>query len=240
MAHNHECIITLDIETTPTVNQAVHAEIAASITAPGNYKKPESIAEWEATQKPALVHDAILKTSFDGSRGHIAVIGAAVNDEDPVSFWREGTEPHKHEGDILAEFFEWLMQAYKPTEQMLPRFVGHNIANFDLRFMFQRAIILGIRPPAFIPFNDKPWSDRIYDTMVQWSGVKGSISQDQLSRALGQDGKGDMDGSKVWGAVQEGRIAEVASYCEDDVWQARNNYKRMNFLPVLKRVAQAA
>ena len=41
--------------------------------------------------------------------------------------------------------------------------------------------------------------------------------------------KGDIDGSKVWKAVQDGRIDEVAEYCAKDVERVRAIYKRMNF-----------
>jgi len=54
----------LDIETLPTSDAAVMAEIAASVTPPGSYKKPETIAEWERETKPGLVKEAIAKTSF--------------------------------------------------------------------------------------------------------------------------------------------------------------------------------
>ena len=44
------------------------------------------------------------------------------------------------------------------------------------------------------------------------------VSLDHLSRALGFPGKpADVDGSQVERMVQEGRIAEVAAYCETDV-----------------------
>lgn len=221
--------ITLDLETTPTVDEAVKAKIAEGITHPSNMSKADTIAAWAAEKKPALVHEAILKTSFDGAAGHICVIGAAMNDDEPVTFWKPGTEPHLHEAEILKEFFYFLKDAYSPSCEMRPLFIGHNIVNFDLLFLRQRAIILGIAPPAIIPFGEPAWSDRIHDNMLAFAGLRGSISQDKLSKALGQPGKAGMDGSKVWGAVCEGRIAEVAEYCADDVRQARANYKRITF-----------
>lgn len=238
---DHKSVFVFDLETTPSVDPAVHARIAEEITHPANISKADTIAAWVAEKKPAVVHEAILKTSFDGALGHICVIGTAVNDEPPVSFWKPGTEPHLHEVEIIKEFFAFLNDAYKPARQSLPQFVGHNIVNFDLRFLYQRAVILGIRPPAFIPFNDKPWSERIFDNMIAFAGVRGSISQDKLSRALGQPGKQGMDGSMVWGEVCAGNIAKVATYCEDDVTQARANYKRLNFLTLPNEaVADAA
>jgi predicted PolB exonuclease-like 3'-5' exonuclease len=68
--------------------------------------------------------------------------------------------------------------------------------------------------------------------MLRWSlGDKTmKISQDKLSRALGQPGKQGITGADVWPLVAAGRIKEVAAYCADDVIQARANYYRMNFI----------
>jgi predicted PolB exonuclease-like 3'-5' exonuclease len=44
------------------------------------------------------------------------------------------------------------------------------------------------------------------------------VTLHELCRALGVPGKaGDIDGSKVDGMVQAGRIGEVSAYCECDV-----------------------
>lgn len=221
--------ITFDTETVPSIDPEVHARIAEEIQPPGNISKAETIMAWHAEKKPALVHEAILKTALDGALGSLAVIGAAVNDEPPVTFFKDSTEPHRHEAEILREFFAFLKDAYNPSMHRWPLFVGHNIVGFDLRFMFKRAVILGVQPPAFIPFNVKPWDEKVFDNMVMFAGQKEWISQDKLSRALGQPGKGDIDGSQVWPLIAAGKIVDVAAYCADDVEQARANYKRMTF-----------
>jgi predicted PolB exonuclease-like 3'-5' exonuclease len=40
---------------------------------------------------------------------------------------------------------------------------------------------------------------------------------DDVARLMGLPGKLGMDGSQVWGAYREGRIAEIRNYCETDV-----------------------
>lgn len=229
MTTKYQNVLTVDLETTPSVDPAVHAKIAEEITHPANMSKADTIAAWEAEKKPALVHDAIGKTALDGTFGHICVAGVALNDEDPVTFWKPGTEPHLHEVAVLKDFFYFVKQAYDPSSEIRPLFVGHNIVNFDLLFLRQRAIILGVQPPACIPFGEPAWSERIHDNMIAFAGLRNWISQDKLSKALGQPGKQGMDGSMVWPAVSEGRIEEVAEYCADDVRQARANYKRITF-----------
>ena len=47
---------------------------------------------------------------------------------------------------------------------------------------------------------------------------RGRVTLHELCRAPNLPGKtGDMDGSKVDGMIQAGRIAEVSAYCECDV-----------------------
>lgn len=223
--------IYLDIETIPGQAPGVRSEIAATITAPGNYKKPESIAEWEATQKPTLVDEAWHKTSFDGAYGQIVVISLAINDEAPQTFYRE--DWRNGEKTIIAEAYA-AMQEQLTNSSRRPTFIGHYITGFDLRFLFQRSVINGIRPPSFVPFRAKPWDDSVFDTMNEWAGMRETVKLDKLCRVFGIPSKGaeigeEIDGSKVWEFVQRGEIAKVAAYCAGDVERVRALHKRMTF-----------
>lgn len=222
--------ITIDIETIPAQDPAVREEIRATIEPPGNISKAETIAAWHAEKKPGLIEEAWRKTSLDGSRGHIAVIGYAIEDEEPVTLYRQDWQAPGAEADVLRSFFERMQDAYHPNGGVTrPVLIGHYITGFDLIFIFQRAVILGIKPPLWIPFMAKPWDDSVYDTMPRFAGAKGSISADRLAKALGIPAKGAIDGSKVWEYVETGRIDEVAAYCADDVRMARDFHKRMTF-----------
>ena len=66
--------------------------------------------------------------------------------------------------------------------------------------------------------------------MTEFAGYNNRISMNDLCLALGIDGKGDdIDGSKVWDFVQQGKIAEVAEYNKADVVRTRAIYNRMTF-----------
>lgn len=229
-----------DLETVPNqtgvaLAQAMEDAVKqkAEITAPGNYKDQAKIDAYIEAARAEIdqgIHEKVLKTSFDGALGHIAVIGVAINDEKPIGFWQDSTEPHLHEGKVITDFFAFLTAKYQPSRESRPIFIGHNITEFDLRFLFQRCVVLGIKPPPFIPFSAKPWDDVVYDTMTRWAGFKGAVKMDKLARALGLPGKTGMDGSMVWPAIAAGRIAEVADYCiNTDVAQTRDIYRRMTF-----------
>jgi hypothetical protein len=83
------------------------------------------------------------------------------------------------------------------THLHVPVVVAHH-AGFDVRFIWQRAIVLGVTPPSWWPIDARPWdSDRIYDTMTAWAGHGNRIGLDRLCRALGLPGKTGVDGSQV-------------------------------------------
>jgi len=218
--------IVIDIETCPAQNPKVRDEIAAGITHPGNISKPETIAAWNEEKKPAAVEEAWRKTSFDGALGHICVIGVSFDDEPPISLYSRDWV--QDEPVILEKLFTILDNKISWHPNVRPTFIGHNLIDFDLRFIFQRAVVLGVKPSRHVPFNAKPWGNEVYDTMQQWGGTRGG-SLDKITKAIGLGGKGDIDGSMVWDYVRDGRIQEVAEYCKNDVELTRSLYKRMTF-----------
>ncbi len=136
---------------------------------------------------------------------------------------------HAKESQLLADFAK-LIDDRCTAERLKPTFIGHNLVEFDFRFLFQRSVVLNVKPSRYIPFSAKPWDDGIYDTMIRWSGLKAGGSMAKICKALGIDGKGDIDGSKVWDYVQAARIAEVAEYCKGDISRTLAMYNRFNFL----------
>lgn len=156
-------------------------------------------------------------TGLDGAFGRIACIGYAFNDEPPKTFSGE-------ESEILKSFWE--------IAKMADLFIGFNILDFDLRFIYQRSVILKIKPSIFLPFSryrDNP----IYDVMWEWCkwGTQGKISLDKLAKALDLPTSkgGDVEGKNVAKAFGEGRIKEICKYCEKDVELTRKIYERMTF-----------
>lgn len=222
----------LDIETIPASDPATIAEIAAQVTPPAAMKKAETIAEWEATQKAAAVSEAVAKTSFNGAYGQVCCVGWAWNDEAPESYCAAynneditNLTPRFDEALALAQFVEQVVSE-RPSLEM-PIIVGHYVADFDLRFLWQRAFVLGVKMPAWWPRDPKPWSREVHDTMNMWAGAKGSISLDNLCKALRIEGKTGVDGSMVAGMWERGEYDAIASYCRDDVERVRNVHRKM-------------
>jgi predicted PolB exonuclease-like 3'-5' exonuclease len=112
-------------------------------------------------------------------------------------------------------------------------FVGHNILDFDLRFIYQRSIIHQIKPSRDLPFarfRNAP----IYDTMQEWSKWgREHASLDTLSKALSiPSPKESLDGSKVYPYYRSGKLAEIVEYCKRDVDSTRQVYRRLTFCPL--------
>jgi 3'-5' exonuclease len=220
----------IDIETIPQQPEIeVKAEIAKTIEAPAQMSKPETIAEWHngegkyAGVKDAAIEEQYRKTSFDGAKGEICSVSFAVNDGDVVNFNRGNMS----EAEILAELFRAIkfQCAGRP-----PFFIGQNIGGFDLKFIFQRAVILRANP-GFDLCQHGRHGQHFYDTMQAWAGYGGRVSQDNLCKALGIEGKpDDIDGSKVWDFYKAGKIERIAEYNSDDVVKVREIHKRLTFI----------
>lgn len=239
----------LDIETIPTqrqdvcdyIEESMRDDLQASldsVCAPANYKDEAKIAEYCIEKRAKLqaefldnLKTKIEATGLDGSFGQVFCIGWALDDGAPTTVYS------RSERFVLQEFTKALQSQIPASERHNTTVIGHNVSSFDLRFLNQRFIVNGIRPPLVIQRAAlaKPWeSEKVFDTMIQWAGVGNRIKLDKLCLALSVTSpKGDMDGSKVWPMVQEERFAEIAAYCERDVVAVRDVYRRMTFATVL-------
>jgi DNA polymerase elongation subunit (family B) len=129
------------------------------------------------------------------------------------------------ERDIIEGFWQLA------TETNL--FVGHNLLDFDLRFIYQRSVIHSIKPSRDIPFA-RYRNAPVYDTMHEWSKWgREHVSLDLLARTLGiPSPKESLDGSKVYPYFRAGRFAEICDYCSRDVETVRRVYRRLTFASI--------
>lgn len=238
----------LDIETIPSQDPAIRERILAeieqekaSVTAPGNYSKPDAIASYiekKRAELDASLDERYRKTALDGGRGHIVCIGAAVDDaEVQVASWDPTTAADAAiaEARMLESFFAAIQRRSEKQTFSGYRWIGHHVRGFDLRFLYQRCVALGIRPKVHIPHLADPVSTDVFDTMIAWAGIGGRISLANLCDILAITGKGseldgeEIDGSKVWDFVSRGEVGKVARYCAGDVERVREIYRRMEW-----------
>lgn len=205
----------LDIETIPCQDDETKSELVANAKPPANYKNEDTIAKWRSENEAKI----IAETSFDGGLGHICQICALADHGEFSLALGENVDAERL---LLSRFADWLPVTVSP-----PIIVGHNINAFDIRFIWQRAIVLGVRLPAWFPRDPKPWGMETFDTMLAWAGTRGHISLYNLAKRLGLAGKSGMDGSMVAQAWLDGKHEAIAKYCMDDVLIVRAIHKKM-------------
>lgn len=171
-------------------------------------------------------------TGFDGSFGRVLCIAYAVNNEETRVICNDGNEKK-----TLEDF--WFVA------KQIDLFVGHNIMEFDLKFLLQRSIMLGVKPTwtRFMEPGKKPWdmikhldfarykSLPIFDTMHEWSNWGNpKVGLEHLALAMGiPTPKEGIDGSEVWNFYKAGKVKEICDYCMRDVETTRAVYKRIAF-----------
>lgn len=172
----------------------------------------------------------LLGTSFDGSFGRILCIAFAIDDGEVECL--NGSED---EAEMLREFWRIVDSISNPTgngqwTDYGIQFIGHNVMDFDLRFIYQRSIVNRVKPTInlnFARYRDYP----IYDTMREWTKWSmSSIGLEHIALALGiPTPKDGIDGSQVFDFFKKGKVKEICEYCKRDVEATRAVYKRMTF-----------
>jgi hypothetical protein len=211
--------ITIDIETLP--------EDEASALCGGESAAPPTAAAGDYRE-----------TALSGDTGRILCIGFT----DAIS---EGCAPSRrrsgcfgwtassgrftcNERGILSDFWE-LMRDFRPR---LDRVVGHNVFDFDLKFIYKRSVINGVRPTVDLSFA-RYRSQPIFDTTHEWErwSFGPRISLDRLGRllCLGSSKDGGIDGGTVFDFFTAGQYRAIHDYCMSDVELSRAVYRKMVF-----------
>lgn len=221
--------IFIDIETLPTSNQAIKDRAAANVSPPGNYKKPEAIEKWWAETGNDLKAQAGDRTALDGTWGELLMIGLAVNDGPVQLLTRSGNE-----GQLLLSFGLLLDDLCKKETvsgqwQSSATWVGHNLQDFDLRFLWQRSKIFNVKLPFKIPTGKPNYSSGpyVYDTMKEWAGYGNRIKQTDLELAFGIARDDDITGADVARMYADGKVDVIEKHCQQDVENLRSIYRRM-------------
>ena len=105
--------------------------------------------------------------------------------------------------------------------KLSPQLVTFNGSSFDLPVLRYRDMVHGVAAPGLA---SKPYFNRYTEDAVDLCDVlssfsfQGKATLHELSRVMGFPGKPDgMAGGEVERYYREGRIKEIADYCETDV-----------------------
>ena len=203
----------LDTETIPAQRPDMIAWLSARALAKGT--------------DPGATDKTYRDTSLSPVLGELAVVSLAIDDSEPITFVRDMGDP-MGERALVSRVCQELRDIDTGTQfaRNLRHLVAHNAA-FDRTVLRTRAMVHGERlPPQVHALALKPWDSPWYCTMDALKGAGPSTSLDAACIAFNVGlPKGDIDGSKVWDAVLQGRIDEVAAYCADDVRRVRAVYR---------------
>jgi 3'-5' exonuclease len=162
---------------------------------------------------------AALGDKFPRTIYHAIVCIGALVAQRPEDHWvvRAIGAPYigeRSEKEILTAFVNKIAE-------LTPQLVTFNGASFDLPVLRYRAMVCGVAAPGL---SARPYFNRYSEDAVDLCDVLSSFnwqnkaSLDELCRVMGLPGKpDDIDGSEVEEYCRDGRIAEVAAYCETDV-----------------------
>jgi predicted PolB exonuclease-like 3'-5' exonuclease len=125
--------------------------------------------------------------------------------------------PHvgdRSEKALISSFVERIAE-------LEPQLVTFNGSTFDLPVLRYRALVHGVAAPGF---SSRPYFNRYTEDAVDLCDVLSSFSSQakvtlhELCRVMGLPGKPDgISGADVERYYREGRIREIAEYCESDV-----------------------
>ena len=182
------------------------------------YEEMKKKRNQKQTREEGVDFDTFMRnTSFQGEFGRIFCIGYTTDDK--------GVE-------CLQGDEKEILEKYWHIAKDCSLFIGHNIMEFDFRFIYKRSIILGVKPTLNLSFA-RYRSDPIFDTIKEWEkwGAQG-VSLHKLSIALGiKSPKSEgIDGSQVYDYYLAGKGNQIIEYCKRDVEAVRKVYKKMNFL----------
>ena len=191
-----------------------------TIPTPENLREVAIEAERKKMRNREIANDdeALYRSSaISGDFGQIFCIGFAIDDQ-PAQII------HGKEDEILKKWWQVARDAGV--------FIGHNIIDFDLPFLYKRSIVHKIRPSQLLPIKKFP-TENIFDTSREWSRWDNYSQTSLHNLALALDlpsSKDQMDGSQVYDYYLKRRFEDIYTYCKKDVELTPKIYKRMLFI----------
>lgn len=158
------------------------------------------------------------KGALDAMSGRVACIGMLIEDGQIVT---EITLADKDERQLITDF--WGTVA--PSDVL----VGHNVLEFDVRFLRQRSWILGIQPSRKVDTR-KFYSGDVVDTLQLWTnwGNKKGVTLSALGKVLGC-GEKTGNGANVAKMWAEHNVDSIKTYCQEDVRLAYRVFCRLTY-----------
>ncbi len=216
----------LDIETLPA-SDAVWNQLPAKI-------RDDLAAKFRKTgTSKQKLDEAHRRTSLVADLGRILCIGLLVENDQQASpvvlGWDEAAGRFREdEPALLREFWD----ALRDFEAHRDLLIGHNVLEFDLRFIYQRSVVHRVKPSVELSLR-RYSSQPVFDTMQEWSRWSRleNVSLDRMALALGlaSSKTAEISGATVYDRYLEGKHRLIRDYCAADVVLTQAVYRRMTF-----------
>ncbi len=205
-------VLVFDIETVPDVpGLRKLSGIAADVS-------DEQVAAMAFQRRRQATGNDFLQLHLQ----RVVAISCALRDRDTFRVWSLG-EPTDGEAQLIQRFFDGV-------EKYSPQIVSWNGGGFDLPVLHYRGMMHGVHASRYWDQGDDDrefkWNNYIsryharhldlMDLLAMYQ-PRGAAPLDQFAQLLGFPGKIGLEGSQVWQAWQDGRIAQIRGYCEADV-----------------------
>jgi len=152
----------------------------------------------------------------------VVAVGCLLRDDRGLQVRCIG-QPDDPEARLLHQF-------YRLIDHYTPQMVSWNGSGFDLQVMHYRALVQGVSAGRYWEQGDEDREFRYNNYLSRYHSrhldlmdllalytPRANAPLDDLARLCGFPGKLGMDGSQVWPAFRQGRLAEIRAYCETDV-----------------------
>ena len=148
----------------------------------------------------------------------VVCIGALVAHRDS-GHWIVDALGAPHRGERTEK--ELISSFVGRIAELTPQLVTFNRSSFDLPVLRYRAMVHGVAAPGLTtrPYFNRYSEDAIdlCDALSSFS-AQGKATLHEICRVMGLPGKPDsISGAEVEKYHREGRISEIAAYCESDV-----------------------
>lgn len=191
------------------------------------------IARWEKelveVKSGSVADSAWEKTSFNPDVAPIACICIGYFDLGEYKKIEFTNDELTTEANMLDDFHFTVNDLCSKNGAQItkPNFIGHNLAKFDLPFIWKRSVINNVACCTGVKWVDARHGSNCFDTMTAWAGFGNRISADNLCKLLGIKGKTEgMDGSLVYETWQTDPH-KVIEYCHDDVTLVKEIHARL-------------
>jgi predicted PolB exonuclease-like 3'-5' exonuclease len=194
------------------------------------------LSDSEVVEAMSALRVAAKGTSFQPPHLHrIVAISVCLRSGSDFRVWSLGDETSA-EAELVQRFFDGV-DKYRPV------LVSWNGAGFDLPVLHYRSLIHGVVAAKYWDTGhfdrDNKWDNYLgryqfrhtdlMDVLALYSN-RSFAPLHEMAVLLGFPGKLGMDGSKVFDAWKDGKIADIRAYCETDVLNTYLVYLRFQLI----------